>query len=145
MHRALILSMALTCIRLVSLLQCRVAVKANLTLSLTSGYAPWRWLLQKDQVMRCMSHFGRLQFDDNGDWSDSHPILSLQDCKPAPFKKFQLRLKNFGGTFSFRHGQEYLLQYIHPECHAPYSILFWSQLTGPQFPSPKICYREALD
>ena len=39
--------------------------------------------------------FGRLQFDDSGDWSDSHPILSLQECKPAPFKKFQLRLKNF--------------------------------------------------
>ena len=39
--------------------------------------------------------FGRLQFDDNGDWSDSHHILSLQDCKLAPFKKIQLRLKSF--------------------------------------------------
>ena len=40
--------------------------------------------------------FGRFHLDGNGDWSDSLLYLSLSDYKPAPFKKYQLRLKNFG-------------------------------------------------
>ena len=39
--------------------------------------------------------FGRTTFDDQGTWTVCSPPTSLRECKPAPFQKFQQRLKSF--------------------------------------------------
>ena len=39
--------------------------------------------------------FGRTAFDDQGTWTACSPPTSLRESKPAPFQKFQQRLRSF--------------------------------------------------
>ena len=39
--------------------------------------------------------FGRMAFDEQGAWAECSPPTSLRESKPAPFQKFQQRLRSF--------------------------------------------------
>ena len=39
--------------------------------------------------------FGRTAFDEQGEWAECSPPTSLRESKPAPFQKFQQRLRSF--------------------------------------------------
>ena len=39
--------------------------------------------------------FGRIAFDEQGSWAECSPPTSLRESKPAPFQKFQQRLRSF--------------------------------------------------
>ena len=39
--------------------------------------------------------FGRIAFDEQGAWAECSPPTSLRESKPAPFQKFQQRLRSF--------------------------------------------------